>query len=260
MSAKSKSPSGFELTAKVANAIKAQIELKHPLFSTDPQHGTSPHNIGMYGCSIEALYELGANKRHSLAVFTDMLKEVASRDHTRKPVFDDKGHKTDKTTTLWQRFKNKEVPERADEENAKDLDGKIIQNLQVLQRVKDYGRKLLQYGKKVMGTSGCVIEMTKGSGDEIMVSLNTDSAEPVNEFRRVRADKPKSKAKAKVKAKASKSSKSKAANGGGHGGSTPKVKTPKASKPKTQKATPATEPETVQTEAVEATEPATATA
>jgi len=205
----------YNLSVAKGDQIRAALRDGAPHFSTNPEHRTSPHNSGNYGRSIQALYELGANKPHAYKDFKAKLREIASAPHTKQPVLNDKGEPTGETLTAWQDFIRKGVSARAtDEENAKDQDGKIIQNLEVLQR-RDYGKKLLDYGRRILKSRGAVIEITLGGEDnkELFVALNTDSATPINQ-RRTRtkpvAKKVKAKAKtAKAKAKA-KSSKPKA--------------------------------------------------
>lgn len=214
-SSKAKTPIAEKYNLSVADGdqIRAALRDGAPHFSTNPEHRTSPHNSGNYGRSIQALFELGENKPHAFKEFKAKLREISSMPHTKQPVLDGKGEPTGEYTTAWQRFIHKGVSARAtDEENAKDQDGKIIQNLEVLQR-RDYGKKLLDYGRRILKSKGAVIEITLGGEDnkELFVALNTDSATPINQRRtRTKPVAKKVKAKAKtVKAKA-KSSKPKA--------------------------------------------------
>jgi hypothetical protein len=178
----------------------------------------NPHNKGAYFYSIETLKALGLDRRHSLPVFTAKMRELMSDKSTVQDV-------DGKPQTAWQRFINKES---RNEETGLDKDGRIIQNLEVLQRVNvnrttPYGLKLLQVGQKVLKSKGCVIDITLGGegGKEIMVALNTDSDTPVNERKRPRKTVAAGPAKAAKPRKASKPRKPKAAKA-------PKAETPAA--------------------------------
>jgi hypothetical protein len=56
--------------------------------------------------------------------------------------------------------------EKRNKETGQDAAGRFVQNLRVLQRTKDFGRKLLEVGK-VMGTKGAVIDLSRDAkGDD----------------------------------------------------------------------------------------------
>jgi hypothetical protein len=166
----------------------------------------NPQNRGSYFYIIEAGKHLGVNKKHPIKAVIATIRELMSDKETLQ---DGK--------TAWQRFRDK-APATENAENALSTENRIIQNMEVLQRVNTtsctpYGLKLLQVGQKVLRTHGVVIDLLKGDSDkEILFRLNTDSAVPVNELKRRRGsgDKPatrqaeKDSRKPKVKAKARK--------------------------------------------------------
>lgn len=78
--------------------------------------------------------------------------------------------------TDWERFSYKRDVET-------DCNGRIVRNAEGLQRVKDDGLKLLQ---KVLKSKGVVADILKGQHGSPLYRLNTNSAEPLNEFRRPR--------------------------------------------------------------------------
>ena len=176
----------------------------------------NPHNKGNYYYIIEALKQLGLDKKHPFGVVKTTIRELMSDKSTQQEGEDGK------KTTAWQRFKNK-APATANEDNARDEEGRILQNMEVLQRVNietsnnPYGYKLMQVGQRVLQTKGACIDLYRNDDGDIFVMLNTDSKTPVNELKRRRA---KTEAKSTKPAKAESGKKVKAA------------KSEKASKPK----------------------------
>jgi len=116
-----------------------------------------PYRNGAYAHAIAALVTLGANKPHSLAKLHQAFKRAAGAEWY----------------AAWA------GTEKRNEETGLDADGRFLQNLRVLQRTSDYGLKLLEAGQKVMGTKGAVIDLSRDSKGAILVSLNTDSSEPL---------------------------------------------------------------------------------
>jgi hypothetical protein len=93
-----------------------------------------------------------------VAEFRDLTNDKSTRDASGQ--------------TFWQRFKNKES---RNPDTGLDYDGRILQNLQVMQRITGktpYGIKIDQIAKAVLGLPGACIDITKGRGGEIFVSLN----------------------------------------------------------------------------------------
>jgi hypothetical protein len=179
----------------------------------------NPQNRGSYFYIIEALKDLGLNRKHPFGDVFNKIKELMSDKSTVKE--DDKGNKT----TAWQRFRDK-APATKDEDRARDERGRVLQNMEVLQRVNvqsctPYGLKLFQVGTEVLKTAGCVIDILKDTDGKVFVRLNTNSDSPQNDMRRRRvtdgaveakpAKKPGKKAKAVAKPKAAKVAKAKAA-------------------------------------------------
>src|ERR1035437_4817773 len=96
----------YSMSAEDLAALKAQAK-KDKAFP-------NPYRAGSYHHSVAALATLGANQWHPLASFVKELARVDSE---------------------WIKgFKAKENRN----ENGKDIDGRILQNLTVIQRVKDY--------------------------------------------------------------------------------------------------------------------------
>jgi hypothetical protein len=117
----------------------------------------NPYRAGIHGFTIDALIHLGINKYHPLTKVRDQMKLLAGDD-------------------WYQKWASKES---RNDQTGKDPDGRILQNLKTLQRTADYGLKLLQVGRRVMGTQGAVIDMQWSKGGEILVRLHTKSAKPM---------------------------------------------------------------------------------
>ena len=129
----------------------------------------NPYSRGAYFYFIEALKELGADKTHKFVAVRDQMRKLMSAAETKRA-----DRKTD-----WERFSYKRDVET-------DCNGRIMRNAEVLQRVNDYGLKLIQVGQKVLKTKGMVVDILKGQHGSPLYRLNTDSAKPLNEFRRQR--------------------------------------------------------------------------
>ena len=89
---------------------------------------------GVYYAFIQSLINLGVNEEHS---FTEVKKEMERIMSDRK---------NNKGQTFWEAFLGKK-PKNSLCEGAKDINGKIIQNATVLQRISGhhpYGEKLRQ--------------------------------------------------------------------------------------------------------------------
>lgn len=135
----------------------------------------NPYNRGSYHYIVEALKRLGPDERFRFATVAKKVKDLMSDPETTK---DGK--------TAWQRFDGKDS---RNEETGRDADGRLMQNVNVLQRVNPntsfspYGLKLLEVGTRVLKTKGVVIDVLKGNGGEVMLRLNTDSAKPINEMK-----------------------------------------------------------------------------
>lgn len=123
----------------------------------------NPHRSGAYAHTISALVSLGINKSHPIGKVHQAFKRAAGEE--------------------WYRaWASKEPRNKA---TAKDADGRFLQNLQVLQRTGDYGRRLLEVGRRVMKTKGAVIDLSRNDKGNLFVMLNTNSANPQKAGRRV---------------------------------------------------------------------------
>jgi hypothetical protein len=116
----------------------------------------SPYRAGAYRHAVAALVLLGVNKPHPVAKVHEAFKRVAGAEWYGE----------------WAK------KESRNDKTGKDADGRFLQNLKVLQRTKDYGRKLLQAGRRILKTKGCVIDLTRDARGGILVSLNTRSEKP----------------------------------------------------------------------------------
>ncbi len=108
----------------------------------------NPYRHGAYHFTVAALIQMGINKAHKFSIFAAKFQKVWSKE-------DAEG---------WKGFKNRQARNEA---TAKDLDGRILQNCRVLQRVKDYGRPLLK--------AGAVLDLTRDDAGVLQVCLNTKS-------------------------------------------------------------------------------------
>lgn len=116
----------------------------------------NPHRAGAYAYTVAALVNLGVNKPHSLTKVHEAFKKAAGND--------------------WYRaWANKEARSEATGKNAAE---RFLQNIRVLQRTRDYARRLLEVGRRVMRTKGCVIDLTRDKQGNLLVTLNTNSSTP----------------------------------------------------------------------------------
>ena len=139
----------------------------------------NPYRHGAYHFTVAALIAMGLNKTHKFTAFAARLQKVWTKA-------DAEG---------WKDFKNRKARNEA---TAKDLDGRILQNCRVLQRVKNnsYGSPLLK--------SGAVIDLTRDTAGVLHVSLNTHSKRPQKPGRAPKPPKTAAAKPAKSKPKASK--------------------------------------------------------
>ena len=128
----------------------------------------NPYRSGAYGFTIAALLKLGVNKAHPVAKVHTAFKNAAGQDWYAE----------------WSTAKKRNA------ETGKDADARFLQNLSVLQRTADYGRKLLEVGKKVMGTKGVVIDLSRDDKGGLLVALNLNSDTPLKPGRQEKAKKP----------------------------------------------------------------------
>lgn len=143
-----KSERSYGLSADEVKQLAEEFKAKKKL--------PNPHRTGNYRFIIAALVTLGANKRHSLAKVQEAFRKAAGED--------------------WYKEWLKKEPRN--ETTAKDAHGRFVQNVRVLQRTSDYGRRLLDVGRRVMKTKGAVIDLTRDNKGNLFVTLNTNSATP----------------------------------------------------------------------------------
>lgn len=139
----------FGLSAEDISALAEQYKASKRL--------PNPYRLGAYKFVIDALLSLGTNKFHPLAKVNQAFHKAAG----------------DEWYAAWA---NKE---KRSADAGKDADERFIQNLRVLQRTKDYGRKLLQVGQKVLKRKGAVIDLRRDKDGGLLVALNTNSAKPL---------------------------------------------------------------------------------
>jgi len=145
---------------------------------------------GAYQAFVQSLIDLGVDKRHT---FSAVKKQMTKLMKAHKPKEDGPNG--------WDAFQS---PSNGKPDVGKDVNGRIIQNAEVLQRLTGYH----PYGWKLSQLHAC-IDIHEGKGGQRMFSLNTtaksqDAVSPVNEFRRVRKAKPKTAATKPRKAAGSK--------------------------------------------------------
>ena len=147
----------------------------------------NPHRAGSYHNIVATLVKLGVNKFHPILSVWRTFKTVSDPD--------------------W--FKAWEGKEARDEETGKDAEARFLQNLTVLQRTRDYGRRLLEVGTKVLRSKGAVIDLRHDDKGGLLVRLSTNSSEPMKAGRAAKGkpkaggktQKPKSAKKGRAKAK-----------------------------------------------------------
>ncbi len=173
-----KSERSFGLSPEEVAELKAEF--------TGSNRLPNPHRSGAYRFTIEAMLALGPNQPHPVAEVHEAFKKTAGEAWYKTWAAKKSGH---------------------------DADVRFLQNLGVLQRTADYGRRLLEVGQKVMGTKGVVIDLTRDDKGELLVSLNTDSNKPQKPGRAPKVEtvaskpqKPRDKPKAKKNGKAPKKS------------------------------------------------------
>jgi hypothetical protein len=140
----------------------------------------NPHRTGSYKFTLDALRVLGVNKAHPIAKVHAAFKKAAGDDWYE----------------AWASKKSR------NKETGKDADERFLQNLQVLQRTKDYGRRLLEVGRRVLKSKGAVIDLSRDDKGKLLVTLNTNSATPQKAGRALEAKANPKRQKAAAKRKA----------------------------------------------------------
>jgi len=175
-----KRPRRYNLKATAIKQLRAEA-------GTDFPNPFRPS--GIYSGITQALINLGVDKAHT---FIDVKNEI-ERVMTVVP----RGE-----TNAWEVFANR--PPKKDAANPKDLNGRIMQTANVLQRLSGAH----PYGLKLAQLRAC-IDILKGKDDQPVYMLHTgfkqwNLVKPMNEVKGLRRRKVKaaSKVKTKVKAKA----------------------------------------------------------
>ncbi len=107
---------------------------------------------------IEALKALGANRSHAFGALRAKVEELMGVER-------------------WRAFANRESARSCAwdiYDTDADAEERLRYNCRVLQRTKNYGLKLLQVGREIMGTAGCVVEIVH-QRDQTTYCLNTNS-------------------------------------------------------------------------------------
>ena len=158
----------------------------------------NPHRLtGWYGISVQALIDLGIDKAHS---FKDVKAQIIA---IAKKVPKTIGGKE---SNAWVQFRDRQAKNAT---TGKDVNGRIIQTYQVLQRLSGNHR----YGEKLQQMHACIDILRDDTGNKPLPMFmlhtgfaNAGAVKPVNDMKR----KPKAKAPAKTKAKAKAKPKAKA--------------------------------------------------
>lgn len=131
----------------------------------------NPHNRGFYFYAVEALIDAGVNEKHTQSAIVRRMETLMSAASTENS----------EGVNAWKRFTDKD-PRNSD--TGKDVDGRIDQNLLVMQRLTGrtpYGLKLLEVGTEVLGTKGVVLDIFVSDTGTRYLRLNTNSNRPINE-------------------------------------------------------------------------------
>lgn len=120
----------------------------------------NPQHKGCYYFIIEALKKLGADAWHPFIALRVTVEKLMGKSR-------------------WNWFASRSRrgvrrPEIIDQET--NVCARLHYNARTLQRVNDFGRKLLEVGQRIMCTQGCVIDIQCAGGWEYR--LNTNSATP----------------------------------------------------------------------------------
>jgi hypothetical protein len=123
-----------------------------------------PYKQGAYTYALRGLLALGANEFYPLPKVHEAFKRAAGEEWYKG----------------W-------INKAARTDNGKDAHGRFLQNLRVLQRTRSFGKRLLEVGRRVLGSKGAVIDMTRDEDGNLLVKLNLDSSKPQKAGRRLKA-------------------------------------------------------------------------
>lgn len=133
----------------------------------------NPYNSGNYHFILQALWDMGVDEDHSKSRVFSRIEKLMSDESTKNAAGE----------TAWERFSGRQP--RGD--NAKDVEGRMDQNVLVLQRLtgfNPYGLKILQVFQEILGKPGGVIDIivNETTGTEYL-RLNTKSTTPRNDLK-----------------------------------------------------------------------------
>jgi hypothetical protein len=166
-------------------ALKPQ-EIKDLRKNADGKFPNPFRQGGVYHGAVQSLINLGLDKAHKFSDVKAEMKSVMGK-------FERQG------TDAWSLFANREP--KKDAKNPKDLNGRIMQTITVLQRLGGNHK----YGQKLQQLKSC-IDVLAGKDDQPLYMLNTsfkrpDAVRPTNDLKNKRRKvvKPKAKKVAKKK-------------------------------------------------------------
>lgn len=116
----------------------------------------NPHREGWYHFIIEALKALGLDQRHDWPLFFGKVQELMSHPSTKDA----------NEQTFWDRS--------LDPDSLDDREGRLLENVEVLQRLKGmtpYGLRIHQIAQRVLGRRGGCIDLEVW-GDKLVIRLN----------------------------------------------------------------------------------------
>ncbi len=167
---------GFGLSPRDVKRLKAEVEQRG---GGKRIYVPNPHSKGFYHFFVETLKALGVNRAHPEAVVVAKFREL-----TNAP-----GMAGSNGRTFWKEWT------KGDEEVGPWRE-RFPYNAGVLQRIprpgtrnnSPYGLRLLDVGRKVLGTRGVVIDILRDKDGLRKYRLNTDSDTPINQFHTRRAE------------------------------------------------------------------------
>jgi hypothetical protein len=108
---------------------------------------------GPYKGQVQVLIDLGTNQWHSMAQVIHMAPKIMGTMRSKRH------------GNIWKAFVNRPTPDRSKNPNGKDLDGRLLQNFEVLQRLTG----LHQYGYKLKQVCACVDVKFVPRGEDVNI-------------------------------------------------------------------------------------------
>ncbi len=167
---------GFGLSPRDVKRLKAEVEQRG---GGKRIYVPNPHSKGFYHFFVETQKALGVNRAHPEAVVVAKFREL-----TNAP-----GMAGSNGRTFWKQWTK-------GHEEVGPWRERFPYNAGVLQRIprpgtrnnSPYGLRLLDVGRKVLGTRGVVIDILRDKDGLRKYRLNTDSDTPINQFHTRRAE------------------------------------------------------------------------